>query len=68
LMKKKILVSRKYPEAGISLLREQGFDLTLWEKDRPMTPQELAELAKGCQALGPADQRSIIKGIVREQP
>lgn len=50
-MKKKILVSRKYPEAGISLLREQGFDLTLWEKDRPMTPIELADLAKDHHAL-----------------
>ena len=50
-MKKKILITRKYPEAGISLLREQGFDLTLWEKDRPMTPPELTNLAKDHQAL-----------------
>lgn len=50
-MKKKILVSRIYPEAGISLLRKQGFELTLWKKDRPMTPPELAEQAKGHHAL-----------------
>ncbi|MFA5903343.1 MAG: D-glycerate dehydrogenase [Desulfobacula sp.] len=50
-MKKKILVSRIYPYAGISLLKKEGFDLTLWEKDRPMNPHELADLAKSHHAL-----------------
>jgi glyoxylate reductase len=50
-MKKKILISRKYPEAGINLLRGQGFDLSFWKQDRPMTPQELADLSKDHHAL-----------------
>ncbi len=50
-MKKKLLVSRIYPESGISLLKKQGFDLTLWKKSRPMTPLELADLAKDHHAL-----------------
>lgn len=50
-MEKKILVSRQYPEAGIELLKKQEFHLTLWEKERPMTPAELVELAKSHHAL-----------------
>ena len=50
-MKKKILVTRLYPEAGISLLEKENFDLTLWEKERPMTPEELLGLAKTHDAV-----------------
>ncbi len=50
-MKKKILVSRKYPEAGIRLLRKENFHLTLWDKKRPMTQTELLEQIKGHDAL-----------------
>jgi len=45
-MKKKILVSRLYPEEGIRLLKKENFHLTMWEKERPMTPDELIEQAK----------------------
>ena len=51
IMKKKILITRKYPAKGIDLLKEQGFELTLWEKERPMTPEELIRLSKGHDAL-----------------
>jgi glyoxylate reductase len=50
-MKKKILVSRRYPGKGLRLLEDQDFHLTLWEKDRPMTQVELIEQAKGHHAL-----------------
>lgn len=50
-MKKKILVTRLYPKAGISLLEKENFDLTQWEKERPMTPEELLGLAKTHDAL-----------------
>ena len=36
--KQKILVTRKYPAAGINLLKKERFRLTFWEKDRPMSP------------------------------
>ena len=50
-MKKKILVSRLYPKAGIRLLEKEDFALTLWEKERPMTQTELIEQAKTHHAL-----------------
>jgi glyoxylate reductase len=47
----KILITRKYPAAGINLLEQENFCLTFWEKDRPMTPEELTAAAKDHQAL-----------------
>lgn len=45
-MKKKILVTRQYPLSGIKRLEQEGFDLTQWDKRRPMTAEELTEQAK----------------------
>lgn len=50
-MKKKILVTQQYPEKGIQLLEQENFTLTIWEKDRPMTPAELAKRAMDKDAL-----------------
>jgi len=50
-MKKKVLVSRQFPDIGIKLLEKQGFELTIWEKDRPMHSSELIELSMQHQAL-----------------
>lgn len=50
-MKKKILVSRLYPKAGIRLLEKKGFHLTLWAKERPMRQIELIEKTKTHHAL-----------------
>ena len=50
-MEKKILVSRQFPDIGMKLLEKQGFELTLWEKDRPMHSSELIELSMNHQAL-----------------
>jgi len=50
-MKKKILVSRLYPKAGVRLLEKEGLHLTLWEKERPMTQVELIDRAKTHHAL-----------------
>ncbi|EMS81721.1 2-hydroxyacid dehydrogenase [Desulfotignum phosphitoxidans] len=47
----KILITRKYPAAGMDLLKKEPFQLTFWEKDRPMTPAELAAQAKNHDAL-----------------
>jgi len=47
----KILITRKYPAAGINLLKQERFCLTFWEKDRPMTPEELTARATDHQAL-----------------
>ncbi|RLB89009.1 MAG: D-glycerate dehydrogenase [Deltaproteobacteria bacterium] len=50
-MKKNILVSRQYPREGIRLLEKEDFLLTIWEKQRPMTQNELIEQAKTHHAL-----------------
>ncbi len=48
---KKILVSRIFPEIGIELLQEAGFSITSWNKERPMTQDELIGKAKSHDAL-----------------
>lgn len=50
-MGKKILVTRRYPKAGITLLENEKHTLTMWEKERPMTPIELVEKAKDHDAI-----------------
>lgn len=48
---KKILVTRQFPDVGLKLLEQEGFELTRWSEDRPMTPAELADNCRGHQAL-----------------
>ncbi len=48
---KRVLVSRQFPEIGIKLLAQAGFELTLWSKNRPMSPAELERLSMDHQAL-----------------
>ncbi|MEH6679495.1 MAG: D-glycerate dehydrogenase [Sediminicola sp.] len=48
---KKVLVTRKIPKNGIDLLRDAGFEVTLWEKEFPMEPEELITSAKEHHAL-----------------
>jgi glyoxylate reductase len=43
---KKILVTRKFPVPGIKLLEQHNFKLSLWDRDRPMTQDELIAGAK----------------------
>ncbi len=50
-MNKKILITRQYPLSGIKLLEQENFELTRWEKERPMTALELMESAAGHHAL-----------------
>jgi glyoxylate reductase len=47
----KVLVSRIYPEIGIKLMQKEGFEVTAWQEDRPMTQQELIEKARENNAL-----------------
>ncbi len=47
----KVLISRIYPETGIELLRKEGFNITAWQEDRPMTQPELIKAARENNAL-----------------
>src|SRR5687767_8568309 len=42
----KILVTRNIPVLGIDMLRSEGFSVTAWPLDRPMTDQELMAESK----------------------
>jgi glyoxylate reductase len=47
----KVFVSRDIPAQGIDLLRAEGFEVTVWQVDRPLTQPELIENAKQHDAL-----------------
>ena len=42
----KILVTRGIPSVGIEMLRREGFSVTVWPLERPMTTEELIEEGK----------------------
>ncbi len=35
-MNKKVFVTRDIPSVGIDLLREEGFEVSVWPEDRPI--------------------------------
>ena len=47
----KILVSRIFPDLAVDLLEKEGFSVTSWNQDRPMTKKELIIRAKKHDAL-----------------
>ncbi len=47
----KVFISRDIPAQGIDILRAEGFEVTVWQIDRPMTQPELIENAKQHDAL-----------------
>ena len=40
---KKVILTRIFPDVGAKLLEEEGFLVTKWDKDRPMTRDEMIE-------------------------
>ena len=48
---KKILITRDFPDAGIQILEQEGFEITRWNSTFPMTQPELIEKAKLHDAL-----------------
>ncbi|MEA9358302.1 D-glycerate dehydrogenase [Bacteriovorax sp. PP10] len=48
---KKVYVTRDVLPDGISLLKDKGFEVEVWAKDRPMTAIELHEAAQKVDAL-----------------
>ncbi|MBN2165917.1 MAG: D-glycerate dehydrogenase [Marinilabiliaceae bacterium] len=50
-MEKRVLLSRIFPEIATQLLKEAGLSVTVWDKDRPMTQDEIIEKAKDHNAL-----------------
>jgi glyoxylate reductase len=48
---KKIFISKIFPEIGLELLNQAGFKVTAWNKERPMTQDELIESVQSHNAL-----------------
>ncbi len=51
MQQKKILLTRIFPETGVKLLEDAGFNVTSWQEERPMKQEELIEQAKKHNAL-----------------
>src|SRR5258706_5432779 len=47
----KVFITRDIPAIGIDLLKKEGFDVSVWPHDRPMSPGELIEESKKATAL-----------------
>ncbi len=64
----KVLVTRQFPKVGVDILAGEGFNLTCWPKDRPMTYEELSENVKGHQAILCTLTDRIDQVLVRANP
>lgn len=64
----KILVTRKFPIKGLAMLEKKGFNLTLWEKERPMTQQELISSAKDHQVVFCTLTEQIDQAFIQANP
>ncbi len=64
----KVLVTRQFPRVGTDILSGQGFNLTCWPKERPMTYEELTENTKGHQALLCTLTDRIDQTLIRSNP
>jgi glyoxylate reductase len=62
----KIFITRDIPFIGIDLLRKEGFTVTVWPHDRPMTPAELIEEGKKANAALTLLTDSINKNFLNE--
>lgn len=49
--KVKVFVTRDLPGEGIQLLKNEGFNVSVWPHDRPMEPDELLEEGKKVNAI-----------------
>ena len=50
-MKKKVLITRRIPEAGIDILKKGDYDITLNEEDRVLSHGEILKLSRGCNGI-----------------
>ncbi|RJQ13611.1 D-glycerate dehydrogenase [Candidatus Parcubacteria bacterium] len=49
--KQKVIITRPIPEAGIKMLRENGFEVIVSKHDRPIEREELLSAVKGSNAI-----------------
>jgi glyoxylate reductase len=46
-----VFVTRDLPGTGIALLKQEGFNVTVWPHDKPMSPAELIDEGKKANAM-----------------
>lgn len=64
----KIFITRKIPGIAESLLNKNGFDVTSFKKDKPISKQELLKSVKGIDALISLLTDKIDKDIIDSMP
>jgi glyoxylate reductase len=64
----KIFITRKIPGIAESLLNKNGFDVTSFKKDKPISKQELLKSVKGIDALISLLTDKIDKDIIDAMP
>ena len=47
----KVYITRDIPGIGIEMLKAEGFDVSVWPHDRPMSPEELITAGKEANAF-----------------
>ena len=49
----KVFITRQIPEAGIKLLQDKGYEVSVYQGDEMIPRAELLESVKGCDAILP---------------
>ena len=47
----RVFLTRVIPDKGINLLKEEGFQVSVWKQDRPIPAEDLIEAAKHADAI-----------------
>jgi len=55
----KVFCTRMIPEIGLQLLKEAGIEVLQWKEERELTPEELIENCKPCNAMISAGYNKI---------
>lgn len=63
-MPKKVYITRQIPQPGIDLLKENGFDIEIYNEDKPIPEKILIEKIKNIDALLPLLTDSISQEII----
>ncbi len=58
-MKLKVFCTRVIPEIGLQLLKDAGIETLQWKEERELTPEELIENCKSCDAIISAGYNKI---------
>ncbi|UBM58139.1 D-glycerate dehydrogenase [Marinilongibacter aquaticus] len=64
----KVLVTREFPEIGLNLLRESGYELTIWNDDAGYTQDEFSRIAADYEAIMCTGKEKIDRPFLEANP